>query len=622
MLAMLYEAGKTSKKSQGKPPPVGWKASEKYDGYRAQWIAGQRNFLSRSSKVFEGAPDWFKMAMPPDRNIDGELWVGREKFEAMGVVRRKKPEPDEWIPVKFVVYDLPDEEKPFEERLKILQKVVKDMHVRWNILRKKLPAPFNEVECPLIFAKQTTVKSEEHLDEMYKSVIQNGGEGIMLKNPDSLYVNGRSPDMVKVKPSFDVEAVIIDYKMGKGKYKNMLGGFECKPLINMDTYHVIDNKEKHEFTTSGMDDSIRENYKITHPVGTVITITHNGYTDSGKPRFARYIRKRDDVVLKDKVDEVSHEKRDKIIQIFNAISDHEKANGQPFKATSYKKVITGLKKLNSDIELTEYNIRCIKGVGDSLYTKINDIITTGTCPLYDKIKDFKDPRKIFLDIHGVGPKKANELFKKGYKSIQELRDIEDKGEIFNDVQIMGLNHYEDLLQRIPRSEIEKHEKLLKNVLSRVDKNAELTIAGSYRRNKEESGDIDVLLKADDKSTYEKLIKRLTSYGYLIEHLAHGTKKYNGISKVGRDGIGRRIDIMYTKPQEYPFAILYFTGSDDFNKMMRKMILEKGMTINEYNLKTIPPHKHQRAKIVDHVFKDEKDIFEYLEMGYVEPWQRM
>lgn len=613
MLAQVFEFGKVPKKCEDFPPPEGWIASEKFDGYRCQW---RGKLVSRANKDFEGAPEWFLMALPPNTPLDGELWVGRENFQEMGVVRKKNPDPEEWIPVKYVVYDLPDEEKPFEERIKKLQKIVKDMNVRWNIVRKKLPEPFNTVECPLIYAKQTKIKSYEQMDKLYKSITQKGGEGIMLKNPKSLYEGGRSANMLKVKPSFDIEAVIVDYTKGKGKYKGKLGGFVCKKLINMDTYHVIEKDERQEFTTSGMDDEIRENFKETHPIGTIITITHNGYTDSGKPRFARYLRKRDDVIIKEEADTVSHEKRDKVIKIFNEISEYEKTNGQTFKANSYKKVITGLKKLNSDIELTEHNIRSIKGVGDSLFLKINDILTTGTCSLYEKIKDIDDPRKTFLNIHGVGPKKAKELVDAGYKTIEDLRAIENKKEVFNDVQIMGLNHYEDLLQRIPREEIMKHEKLLKNVLSRVDKNAELTIAGSYRRKKDESGDIDVLLKADDKSTYEKFIKRLTTHGYLIEHLAHGNKKYNGISKVNR-GIGRRIDIMYTKPSEYPFAVLYFTGSDEFNKMMRKMILEKGMTINEYSLKD-----QETKKPVDHVFNEEKDIFDYLGMGYVEPWERM
>ena len=239
--------------------------------------------------------------------------------------------------------------------------------------------------------------------------------------------------------------------------------------------------------------------------------------------------------------------------------------------------------MNSDIELTEHNIKSIKGVGDSLYKKIDDIKKTGTTSMYENIKDIKDPRKEFMDIHKVGPKKAKELVDAGYGSIEELRKSKDKSSILNNVQLLGLKYYEDLLLRIPYEEIQRHEKLLKNVLAKVDKTAELTIAGSYRRKKEDSGDVDVLLTSTDKTTYDKFIKKLKKDVYLIEDLAFGPKKYNGISKLGRDGPGRRIDIMYTKPGEYPFAILYFTGSKDFNQMMRKVANEKGYSLNEYNI---------------------------------------
>jgi len=106
-------------------------------------------------------------------------------------------------------------------------------------------------------------------------------------------------------------------------------------------------------------------------------------------------------------------------------------------------------------------------------------------------------------------------------------------------------------------------------------------------------------------------------GYLVEQLALGPKKYNGICRLGRKGSGRRIDIMYTTPAEYPFAILYFTGSGDFNQLMRKEVNKKGLTMNEYGIKDSetgisPPNE----------FIVEKDIFDFLEMEYVEPWQRL
>ena len=98
--------------------------------------------------------------------------------------------------------------------------------------------------------------------------------------------------MLKLKPAFDEEGVIIDFSDGKkdSKYEGLLGGFVVRPLLNMDKYHVLDKDDNHIYTVSGMDDSVRENYLETHPIGTIITITHSGRTESGKPRFARYMR--------------------------------------------------------------------------------------------------------------------------------------------------------------------------------------------------------------------------------------------------------------------------------------------------------------------------------------------
>ena len=626
MLAKDYHMGMELPKSfaalGGAPPPIGWWASEKYDGYRSQWMYEDKEFYSRALKLFN-APEWFKQAMPANEKIDGELWVGREHFQSMGVVRKKIPDEEGWMVVKFMAYDLPDKDIPFSERVKLLKTIVKDNAVRWNTIRKKLPPPFNTIECPLICASQTKIKTEDHMMTLYNKVIQNGGEGLMIKQGESLYSDGRSSLMLKLKPAFDEEAIIVDYKGGKGKYSGMLGGFVCQPLINMDKYHIIDHNEGHSFTTSGMDDSIREGYKETHPIGTIITITHSGRTDSGKPRFARYIRKRDDVIIKDKVEKESVEKISLVIEIFKELSEHEKRNGEPFKASSYRKVIEGIKGMKSDIELTEHNIRSIKGVGDSLYKKIDDIKNTGTTPMYENIKDIKDPRKEFMNIHGVGPTKAKELVEAGYTGIQELRESEDPP--LNNVQKMGLRHFEDLLQRIPYEEIQTHEKLLKDVLKKVDKNAELTIAGSYRRKVSDSGDIDVLLKSDDKTVYTRFVKMLSKEEYLIDDLAFGRKKYNGVSKL-EGGVGRRIDIMYTTPQEYPFAILYFTGSKDFNLMMRQVANDKGYTLNEYNIEKYSSDKKNRVKnIIDpegEKIKVEKDIFEFLEMEYREPCDRL
>lgn len=599
-------------------PPVGWMASEKFDGYRGLWCGEEKEFYSRAGKMFN-SPELYKKAFPKE-DLDGELWCGRDQqdFQYMGVVRKKVPIDDDWAGhIKYVVYDLPNHPGTFEERLKSLQEIVKGCQVKWKKISKVMPKPYRNIPCPLVMAEQIKIESEQHLKEYYENMLANGAEGVMIKRPECEYEDKRSDNMLKVKPVYDEEAIIVDYTQGKGKNQKRLGAFVCKRLANMDTHHVIEEGEENEFSVSGMDDEVRENYKETHPVGTVITIEYSGKTASGKPRFARYMRIRDDVIIKDKEDiPKSNEKRDLIIQIFKKLGDYERSNGQAFKASSYMKAISGLKAFSDDSDLTESNILAIKGVGKSLSEKALCIMKSGTCPAFEKIKDQKNPKEILMGVHGVGPKKAAELLKMGIHSIEDLRNFKDIEEQLTDAQIIGVNYYEDLIERIPRKEIEKHESLLKKMLAKVDASAELTIAGSYRRGCQDSGDIDVLIKSEDKNTYNKFIEKLKALKYLVEDLAYGNKKYNGISRLGASGTGRRIDIMYTKPDEYPFAILYFTGSGDFNKKMREEINEMGMTINEYSLKDI-----ETKKKVTHTFKVEKDIFDYLNMLYVEPTER-
>lgn len=599
----------------GWAPPVGWLLSEKYDGYRARWMPNENHFLSRSNKVYTGTPDWFLSAMP-NEFLDGELFAGRENFQDMGVVRKKNPEDEEWLPIKYVVYDLPEDPGNFEERVVKLKKIVEKATKVWDKKKKDLPEPFCDIPCPLVFTDQIKITSLEHLDKIYKDVLSKGGEGVMIKDSVSLYEDKRSDYMLKYKPCFDAEAVIVDYKDGNGKYSNMLGAFICKPLINYGNYSVIDENEDHEFCVSGMDDEVRGNYLETHSEGTVITYEYSGMTDTGKPRFARYLRLRDDIEIRDAV--TSQEKKERIIEIFSFLANHERNNGQGFKASAYLKSINGIKRLKDDSEITMENLKAIKGLGEKLIGKVQEIMEKNTCSAYEKIKDIKDPRTVFMGIHGVGPVKAKKLVEAGFKTIEDLRECENIEEHFNDVQIKSLPYYEDLQLRIPREEIQNHEKYLKQVIKIYDippGSIKFCITGSYRRGKVDSGDIDVLFTCKDKKKFDQFVDSLNNSKYLVEELARGKTKYNGICKYGNNPC-RRIDIMYTKPEEYPFAVLYFTGSKEFNVKMRSYLLERGMTLNEHSLKDT-----ETKKPVNHKFVTEEDIFSYLGMEYVHPCDR-
>ena len=92
-----------------------------------------------------------------------------------------------------------------------------------------------------------------------------------------------------------------------------------------------------------------------------------------------------------------------------------------------------------------------------------------------------------------------------------------------------------------------------------------------------------------------------------------------IVKIEKDGIHRRVDFLYTSPQEYPFALLYFTGSKVFNTVVRQKANDLGLTLNEHELS----FKQQgiKGKKLDKIFNSEKEILNYLGIEYLEPTER-
>ena len=103
------------------------------------------------------------------------------------------------------------------------------------------------------------------------------------------------------------------------------------------------------------------------------------------------------------------------------------------------------------------------------------------------------------------------------------------------------------------------------LVKNVDTKLRIQVCGSFRRGKKESGDIDVLIASSSKSSRTRFIERLVSAGILVEELAKGRKKYMGIGVLPDGSMYRRIDIIETTLEEFPFAQLYFTGSKDFSR---------------------------------------------------------
>ena len=190
--------------------------------------------------------------------------------------------------------------------------------------------------------------------------------------------------------------------------------------------------------------------------------------------------------------------------------------------------------------------------------------------------------------------------------------------MLNDVQKKGLKYYEDILKRIPRLEIEHFRTKMNKIKLATDFHFE--IVGSYRRGADNSGDIDVIITSsyDNRNIFDLFIHKLVEAGIIIELLSKGQKKSLTVGKL-RGHPARRLDFMFTTKEEYPFAVLYFTGSKIFNTLMRAQALKMGYTMNEHGLYKFK--KGVKGKKIAHKFKEEKDIFDFLNIKWVEPCDR-
>jgi NAD-dependent DNA ligase len=318
---------------------------------------------------------------------------------------------------------------------------------------------------------------------------------------------------------------------------------------------------------------------------------------------------------------------EKFIDLMEQLASIMMKQGEPFRARAYQKAQETIMAFPDDITSVD-QLKGKPGIGETILEKLNEYVSTGTLKVLEREKN--NPVNVLAEIYGVGPKKAKELVAAGITSIEELRKVQDKN--LNAIQKVGLKYYEDILKRIPRSEVQDYELIFQKAFSNVSgsnnvktfpvasQKASFEIVGSYRRGANSSGDIDVIITSEDPKIFIQFIDLLIQEGVIVEVLSRGPTKCLVIAKIPASDIYRRVDFLYTNGEEYPFSVLYFTGSKIFNTVMRHQALALGFTMNEHGLYKMEDKK--KGTKVDHKFASEKDIFDYLYMEYKTPIERI
>lgn len=242
--------------------------SEKYDGVRGFWD-GEKLLTRGGERV--AAPAWFTAGWPKTP-MDGELWAGRGQFsKAVSTVRQQTPGPTtgaDWRGMRFMVFDLPAQAGPFTERIAPLKQLVASIDQPW-----------------VVAVAQYRVTDHAALQAQLKKTVKLGGEGLMLHRGDALYKGLRNDDLLKLKMHEDAEARVIAHVAGKGKYAGQLGAL----LVEIP---AADGRPALRFKLgTGFSDAQRQNPPA---IGSLVTYRFRGLNDSGIPRFASFMRLRED----------------------------------------------------------------------------------------------------------------------------------------------------------------------------------------------------------------------------------------------------------------------------------------------------------------------------------------
>lgn len=262
---------------------------------------------------------------------------------------------------------------------------------------------------------------------------------------------------------------------------------------------------------------------------------------------------------------------------------------------AYREAVIRLKAYPQKIT-DAYQLKGVYKFGTKMLRKIEEILETGTLYRVEAMnqQQYLTSIKHFKDIWGVGSAIADKLFRHGYRSISDIR--ENIPSFFNHNQNIGLQFYEEFLEKIPREEVKQISDRVEATANRLAGQRRLISipCGSYRRGRAMCGDVDILMTFDDPDSCEgflsALVEELMKEGLVTHKLhvsdnwensskKHVSQMFAGVCKLP-ESLHRRLDIKIYPRQYYAWALVHFTGSANFNRSMRLFAKKKGYRLSD------------------------------------------
>lgn len=305
------------------------------------------------------------------------------------------------------------------------------------------------------------------------------------------------------------------------------------------------------------------------------------------------------------------------------------ARRDKFRSIGYSKAIARIKALDFDVEDVNdvTRLRRESNIGDRIADKVEEIVKTGTLRQAQEVlknADFNSLQDLCA-VWGVGPVKALALLTRGIRNITDLRKaVSKEPSLLDRCQTIGMRRYEDLRERLSRPYVAELEMYARRVVKGIDELLDITVAGSYIRGKESCGDVDILIHGDGRrvrNAFDKVKQAMRKSGVLTDDLVDGSGKYFGVFRLPGRKHGR-VDLFAVPNEEFPYALLTYTGSAIFNRSMRAKAKALGYSLSHHGLQRVNRNALGKTRVEPSVVvQHERDIFRLLDIPYVPPCER-
>ena len=307
-----------------------------------------------------------------------------------------------------------------------------------------------------------------------------------------------------------------------------------------------------------------------------------------------------------------------VVRILDHLAQLLELRGEnSFKIRAYTRAARALERLSEPLELLvkEGRLGDVEGVGRAIEEKVTEFVKTGRLSYYEELlASFPSTLMELFQLQGLGAKRIKMLYDLlGIASLADLETACRSGKVaalagFGEKSaaniLKAITFYREHAGLFRIDQVMPFaEELLSDLRAHPDV-GQCQVAGSFRRCKEALGDLDLLVSSKQP---EQMSQFFVRHPLVQEILAHGPTK----SSVRLKG-GLQCDLRVVTLEEFPFALVYFTGSKEHNIRLRHHALERGWSLNEYR------YTVEQGAVAPTTIRDESELYASLGLSYIPP----